>query len=159
MKGEIMDTFKNKDEVLDFAIAREEEASQFYINLAGKMERPEIKKVFNDFAREEQGHKKKLEAVKRGEYTMTDSKKIQDMKITDYVVSVDAVGSVENLDYQDALILAMKKEKTAFRLYTFLSEAADNEELKNLFAMLAQEEARHKLRFELEYDEHYMPEN
>ncbi|MBN2444587.1 MAG: hypothetical protein JXJ04_24710, partial [Spirochaetales bacterium] len=61
-----MDSFKNIEEILDFAIAREEEAAQFYIDLSKKMERPEIKKVFSDFAQEEQGHKKKLESVKKG---------------------------------------------------------------------------------------------
>ena len=53
----------------------------------------------------------------------------------------------------------MKKEKAAFRLYTDLSKATDNVELSKLFLALAKEEARHKLRFELEYDEHYLPEN
>ena len=151
-----METFKNTDEILDFAIKREEEANQFYLELAKKMERPEMKKVFDDFAKEEQGHKKKLELVKKGEYRMSETKDILDMKIADYVVDAEAN---PNLDYQDALILAMKKEKAAFRLYNDLSKATDNLELSKLFLFLAKEEARHKLRFEIEYDEHYLPEN
>ena len=154
-----METFKNTNEILDFAIEREEEASEFYLELAEKMERPEIKKVFKDFAQEEQGHKKKLESVKRGDYVMSETKDIMDMKIADYIVNIEAVGTAANLDYQDALILAMKKEKAAFKLYTDLSRATDNLELSKLFLVLAKEEARHKLRFELEYDEYYMPEN
>ena len=154
-----METFKNTGEILDFAIKREEEAAHFYIELAEKMERPEMKKVFKDFAQEEQGHKKKLESVKRGEYTMSETKDIMDMKIADYVVNIEAVGAAANLDYQDALILAMKKEKVAFKLYSDLSKATDNLELSKLFLLLAKEEARHKLRFELEYDQYYLPEN
>lgn len=53
----------------------------------------------------------------------------------------------------------MNKEKASFRLYTNLSERAPNAELKNLFLMLAQEEAKHKLRFEIEYDEYVLKEN
>jgi rubrerythrin len=61
--------------------------------------------------------------------------------------------------YADALILAMKKEKAAFRLYSFLSEETTDPVMKGLFLTLAMEESRHKLRFELEYDEYILKEN
>jgi len=53
----------------------------------------------------------------------------------------------------------MKKEKAAFRMYNDLASKAKKPELKALFLNLAQEEAKHKLRFEVEYDEHFLPEN
>ena len=112
--------------------------------------------MFEDFAKEEEGHKKKLEMVKKGEYKMTVTKDIMDLKIADYVVNEEASADI---DYQDALILAMKKEKVSFRLYNDLSRATDSLEVSKLFLMLAKEEARHKLRFEIEYDQYYMPEN
>ena len=90
---------------------------------------------------------------------LSETKDIMDMKIADYVVNVEVVGSAADLDYQDALILAMKKQKASFRLYSNLSKATDNLEASKLSLALAKEEARHKLRFELEYDEYYMPEN
>ena len=65
----------------------------------------------------------------------------------------------EDLDYQKALILAMKKEKAAFMLYTDLADQADDAELKDVFKALAQEEAKHKLRFEIEYDNVYLRDN
>ena len=58
-----------------------------------------------------------------------------------------------------ALILAMKKEKVAFKLYTDLAAAVSSADLKNTFLSLAQEEAKHKLRFEVEYDNEIMGEN
>jgi rubrerythrin len=63
------------------------------------------------------------------------------------------------MDYQDALVLAMKKEKAAFRFYLDLANQTANEEQKSLFLSLAQEEAKHKLRFEIEYDEIVLKEN
>ncbi len=63
------------------------------------------------------------------------------------------------MNYQEALILAMKKEKKAFQLYMDLHEAADNENAKNIFIILAQEEAKHKLRLEIEYDEYILKED
>ena len=63
------------------------------------------------------------------------------------------------MNYEQTLVLAMKREKAAFKLYMKLSEKAPNENLKQLFLGLAQEESRHKLRFELEYDEFVLREN
>ena len=57
------------------------------------------------------------------------------------------------MDYQEALQVAMHKEKKAFLLYTDLAGAVEDAGLKNTFLALAQEEAKHKLRFEIEYDD------
>jgi rubrerythrin len=65
----------------------------------------------------------------------------------------------EELDYQKALILAMKREKSSYKMYLDLSNSVDDEELQQTFASLAQEEARHKLRFEIEYDDYILAEN
>ena len=56
------------------------------------------------------------------------------------------------MDYEDLLIVAMKKEKQSFRFYHMTASIMDDKELEKLFLMLAQEEAKHKLRFEVEYD-------
>ncbi len=151
-----MKEFKSADDILDFAMAREEESYKFYMDLAKTVKRPGMKKMFEQFAREEQGHKAKILDIKKGKLMASAPKKIADLKIGDYLVDVKPG---KNLDYQQALILAMKKEKMAFKLYTDLAERAPAETLKNLFLSLAQEEARHKLRFEIEYDDMVMTEN
>jgi rubrerythrin len=81
---------------------------------------------------------------------------VGDLKIADYVVAEEPTG---DMTYQKAIVLAMKKEKAAFKIYTDLAQNAPSAELKQLFEGLAQEEARHKLRFELEYDSVVMGEN
>ena len=53
----------------------------------------------------------------------------------------------------------MKNEKAAFRLYLDLANKVSNLEQKSLFLSLANEEAKHKLRFEIEYDEIVLKEN
>jgi rubrerythrin len=154
--GNIMGNFGSVDEALDFAIAREEEAAQFYTELAGKMDRPWMKQVFEGFAKEEEGHKQKLLSVKEGKNLISAEKKVMDLKIGDYLVDVEADG---DMDYQQALIVAMKKEKAAFRLYSDLAVTTEDANMSNLFLSLAQEEAKHKLRFEVEYDEHFLKDN
>jgi len=144
------------EEILDFAIEKEQDASDFYTALAGKVDRPYMKDIFLGFAKEEQGHKNKLLGVKGGKFVMPVQKKVTDLKIGDHLVEVELK---TNIEFQDALILAMKAEKAAFRLYTELAEATDDEIARNLFESLAQEEAKHKLRFELEYDNYAYKEN
>jgi rubrerythrin len=144
------------DEVLDFAIKNEEEAAAFYTNLASKVDRAWMKKIFEGFALEEEGHKKKLLEVKAGKKLINAQQKVLDLKIGDYLVEPQASGE---LDYQQALILAMKKEKKAFKMYTDLADAVDDAGLKDTFVSLANEEAKHKLRFEIEYDSYVMQEN
>ena len=152
-----MQEFASVNDVLDFAISEEERAVQFYKDLAAKMERPEMKKVFEGFAAEEEGHKKKLLSVKDGKIPLLTNDAVMDLKIAEYVVAVDA-GS-ESLDYQQALIVAMKKEKSAFKLYSDLADSTKEAEYRHLFLALAQEEAKHKLRFEVEYDDQFLTEN
>ena len=145
-------------EILDFAIGNEEAAVEFYRRLATKTDSPSMREVFEGFAREEEGHKAKLLGVKQaGTLTLKPAGgKIVDLKIGDYLVDADPGA---DLSYQDALILAMKQEKAAFKLYTDLAEAAPDAELRDLLLGLAEEEARHKLRFEIEYDDNILTEN
>ena len=138
------------DEVLDFAISEEEAAAEFYIGLAERAENSAMRNVFKEFAQEEQGHKAKLLAVKAGKVVVGAKDEVLDLKIGDYLVDVE--GSPD-MSYQDALIVAMKKEKAAFKLYQDLAALVQDEKIKNVFLALAQEEAKHKLRFEIEYDD------
>lgn len=115
-----------------------------------------MQKVFKQFAREEEAHKRKLLNVKEGKKLKEAEKKITDLKISDYLVERQPS---PDMDYQDALILAMQKEKASCRLYNVLAESATNEDLQNIFLSLAQEEAKHKLRFEIEYDQEILKEN
>ena len=149
-EGVAMKKFGTVDEILDFAIQREEEAAEFYTDLSSKVDKKGMRQLLMDFAREEQGHKKKLVAIKMGKKVILPKPTVQDLKISDYLVDVTPR---PDITYQDALIIAMKKEKAAFKLYTKLAALTDNKELQSLFYSLAQEEARHKLRFEIEYDE------
>jgi rubrerythrin len=152
-----MKDFESINEILDFAIKDELRASNLYADLAKRSRNKEIQKVFEQFSKEELGHKKKLEAIKSGNKTVITVDKVQDLKIGDYLVEVNP--SRDDLSYQEALIVAMKEEKAAFRLYSDLADKTDDPAAKEIFLMLAQEEAKHKLRFEIEYDDYILTEN
>ena len=144
------------DKILDFAIANEERAAEFYIYLANKMPHAHMKNVFRRFAEEEKGHKAKLLAIKEGKQMVPAEQRVLDLKIGDYL---DDVIMSSDLDYREALVVAMKAEKAAFRMYSDLASATDHPGLKATLLALAQEEAKHKLRFEIEYDDEIMKEN
>ncbi len=151
-----MQTFNSINEVLDFAMNSEQEAVNFYQSLASRMQNQEMKDVFLQFAREEVGHKARLQKIKDEGLFDMDVEKVRDLKIADYVVRSEPA---ENMEYRDALVLAMKREKAAFKLYSKLAERTDHPDLKKVFQALAVEESKHKLRFELEYDDYVMREN
>jgi rubrerythrin len=151
-----MGQFNIVDDILDFAIENEIEAHKFYTGLAAKMNNPTMRQVFLDFAEEEKNHRKLLEDAKVGKNVKIGGENIADLKIAEYTV---AVKPTPNMSYKDALVLAMQKEKKSFGLYDRLAHLIENEEAAKLFASLAQQEAKHKLRFELEYDEVVLQED
>lgn len=151
-----MKEFENINDILDFAIANEQSAFEFYSELARNARNEDMKNTFERFAQEEIGHKAKLLKVKEEGVFQKENVKITDLKIADYL---DKVQATPDMSYQDALILAMKREKAAFRLYTKLATKTSNANLTNLFLALAQEESKHKLMFEVEYDEYILREN
>ncbi len=145
--------FKSIEQVLDFAIANEDKAHDFYLELAKKAKSPVMRDVLEGFAAEEFGHKLKLQAVKDGEFELDSEDDIPDLGVAE---TADDIEPSDRMSYTDALVLAMKQEKAAYRLYLDLAAAAPTQELTDLFLGLANEEAKHKLRFELEYDRESM---
>jgi len=150
--------FTSANDLLDFAISEELKAADFYRSLAEKMDRPWMKKTFLDFAQEELGHKAILEGLKDGGDLSPLDQQIPDMKILE-TVSKSPDENTDDLNYKDALLIAMKAEKEAFMLYSSLADMTADERSKSILNRLAQEEAKHKLRFELEYDEIVLREN
>jgi rubrerythrin len=152
----MMKTFKTFDEVLDFAMEGEQGAVDMYSQLADGTENTEMRDVFIQFAKEEMGHKARLLKIKNEGLVDSHPVNVTDMKISDYLAEVEPR---PNMDYQSALILAMSREKAAFKLYTRLAQEVPFPDLQKIFLVLAQEEAKHKLRFELEYDEFVLRDN
>jgi rubrerythrin len=127
-----------------------------YLEWAGKVEAAHLQELLRSFAGEEQGHKEMLEKVMGGGAFQPASAKVSDLKIVDYLV--DILPSPD-MDYQEALIIAMRREKAAFKLYSDLAAMSGDDETRALFLSLAQEEAKHKLRLETEYEKDIYREN
>ena len=152
----LLSNFKSVQEVLDFAIEKEEEAQQFYLEWSKKLENQNLREQFVIFAGEENKHKEKLQRVKSGSTFKPSAKQVTDLKIVDYLVDIVAT---PEMDYQEALIVAMRREKASFKFYNDLAAISEDESLRQTFLALAQEEAKHKLRLETEYEKEIYTEN
>jgi rubrerythrin len=151
-----MKKFESIDEALDFAISREQEAVDFYVGLAERVENPTLRKALEGFASSERGHKRKLEATKQDPVVLSGQRPATDLHVGDYLVDIQPA---PDISYQDALVIAMKREAAAMQLYADLAASTDDAGLQELFAGLAKEESHHKHYFESAYDEHFLSEN
>ncbi len=147
--------FKDLNEILDFAIEKEQEAVDFYHMVADHEEMSGSREMFQEFASEELKHKKMLEGMKAKddpdealkEYRL---KWITDIKRSDYLTDIEYH---KGMNYREILHLAMKREEKALKFYNDLRETAEDDGAKKLFNVLCQEEAKHKLSLESIYDD------
>ncbi|MBN1804167.1 MAG: ferritin family protein [Sedimentisphaerales bacterium] len=137
-------------EALEFAIFREVEANKLYKALAEAVKDVEIHTFFEELAAEEIEHKKKLELelMKLG-VVVRDEDFSKGVKLS-YLVED---GLPEDLSQADILQFAIKKENESFRMYVSLYAKTSDEETKEILLALAEEELRHKLRFEQKYQQ------
>jgi rubrerythrin len=143
----------NFKEVVTFAIRKEAEAYNLYTTYSQLVKNPGTKIMFEELAKEEQKHREILEGVEKKDVSEYKVEKVPDLKIGDFV---DEVEFSPDMDYASALRLAIKREEHSLKLYNHISGGTENPELKKLFAVLAQEESKHKLRLETEYDENVL---
>jgi len=142
------------DEILRFAIRKEVDAAAFY-RMAADRSNPGVKKAFEKLAKEEEGHKKKLEGF--------DLKKIGQMKLkkTKGLGMSEVMEDVPydpEMSYADLLRMAIKNEEKSQRFYLSTEKMVTEPNLKKLLFILAQEESTHKERLERIYDEEILKE-
>lgn len=135
-------------EILQFAIGREVQAYTFYKTFANRMADERMAELLLMLAEEELSHKAQLEfeLVKRG-HVLTD----EDMEMPDdEEATVIGVNGGMLMDYQATLEMAIYKEDESFRLYASFAATTKDEESREMLFKLAEEELRHKMRFEEE---------
>lgn len=147
-------------DVLRTAIQREIDAYNLYSAAAASVEAAHTKELLKDLAAQELGHRNRLESLLAGNVfrvlSRTQQKKFMDLKITDYLTEEPLT---PNADFQDVLIVAGKREKGSFELYSALARISSDPETTKLFEFLANEELGHKHRVESLYDELVYREN
>jgi len=151
-----MKIFRSFNEILDFAIEIEMNEIEFYSELAEIMERKNVKQLSRNIALEKTARMLQLENMK-DIGVLLNIEDVQDLKIAGTFCDIDF--SKKNLSYQEALIMAMNKEKEKFILYQELADCAIDKDCRQAFLSLANQEARQKLKLEIEYDENILSDN
>ena len=142
------------NEVLTFAIRKEADAGAFY-RMAADRSNPGVKKAFEELAKEEDGHKKRLETVDLKKMEQTELKEPKGLGIAESFVDVPFSS---DMGYADLLRMAIKNEEASYHLYKSASQSVSEPGLKKLLLVLAQEESTHKERLEKIYDKDVLQE-
>jgi rubrerythrin len=145
-----MSTSSDIGDILNFAIAKEVEAYRFLKAMAGIVRNGRIEKLFDELAKEELEHKQKLEleVMKLGKALPIE----EDSSIDQHEYILSEGDEPLDFDYKDILMLGMEKEEASFRTYVGLLRNANDDAVRELLFALAEEEVKHKLRFETEYN-------
>ena len=142
------------DEILRFAIRKEADAAAFY-RMAADRSNPGVKKTFEELAKEEEGHKKKLEGF---DLKKIDQMRLEETKGLGLSELMEDVPYSSDMSYADLLRMAIKNEEKSQRLYQSTAQLVTEPKLKKLLLVLAQEESTHKEKLEKIYDKDVLQE-
>ncbi|QQK08985.1 ferritin-like domain-containing protein [Miniphocaeibacter halophilus] len=133
------------NEIIDYAINEEVMSYEFYTDAANKIKDETLKETFTDLAKEELEHKKFLEDFKESHCETIDLEESIDYKIAD---TIDKPELTTDMNFQDAIALAIKREEEAMDMYQALADAATENDKKSVFVGLRNMEQMHKTRLE-----------
>ena len=140
----LYDSYKG---VVEFAIGHEIKAYRLYMDLSKMMLLPGISELCEELAKEELEHKVKLEkeSAKRCEL-------VSSVNLSKYNILHSDVNVFKNRI--EMYMFAIKKEQASIKLYQDLAAAVKNEDARQMFQWLAQQETEHKRRFGKEYHQY-----
>jgi len=147
--------FDNLADVLEFAMEKEDASYRLYRNAATKSPNLASKKMFEEMAEEEAGHKRMIQKMDWEKVASYIFKKYPDMKLDELLTDVPYR---DDMSYQEILIYSIKDEERSYRLYREAESMASDPEIKKLLLMLANEEKKHKYHLEKLYDEKVLTE-
>jgi len=142
------------DEILRFAIRKEADAATFY-RMAADRSNPGAKKTFEELAKEEDGHRKRLEGFNLKKIETVELKEMKGLGLSE---GMEDVPFSPEMDYGEILRMAIKNEEKSQRLYLTTEKMLKEPNLKRLLLLLAQEESVHKERLEKIYEDDVLKE-
>ncbi len=148
--------FDDLESAINFALSIIERNYYFFKYWAEKVNRKSIRDALLDWAEEELKHKEVLLKIEHDEEFDDLSIEVPDLKLSDYFK--DAEPS-EDMTYEEALRIAMKRENVEIETYEYLAEISRSPRVKKMLLNLAADSRQRKLDFEKKYIERFMSEN
>lgn len=145
--------FMALQDILEQAINFEKEAYDFYTTALGLVESEQAKTILRELADEEASHQAKLTEIRDSGLTwaapIDNPEDRVDLKIGEHLMPAQLD---ETSDFQDALMVAIKREQASYDFYTSMAQIVCPES-QQVFQFLADEEAKHKNNVQEIYDQ------
>lgn len=150
-----MEKFITLEQVIQFAIEREDTAYKLYKRAAELSSTIPARKIFEALAEEEATHKEvfsKIDADKVEHHKLCT---IPEKTIATYLADVEFS---PDLSYNQILQFALKTEENAYQLYKAAAGMTDDERLQKVLMTFADVELGHRRRLEEIYEEKVLTE-
>ena len=135
--------------ILEFAITREQKAHEFYLDLARQTDHSLKRILFERFAREELSHMEKLQTLLSGYKELAAVGSAMPLLADD---SVQETTPQIKEQLRNVIANAIKKEKNSFRLYMDMAMKVNDETVRETLMALAKDEANHQAFLEMEFE-------
>jgi len=144
--------FKSLPEVLRFAISKERASVRFYQEMLKLAINPATRALFEVLIQRERDHVEALELeMNKFGYTVDAQAGRFDSEFV-WEERMDNDEIIHDMSFIEGLALGIQKERAAFRLYSMLLGVVQDEEFSKVLMDLAEEEMRHVLQLEREYE-------
>lgn len=141
---------KRLETIIDTAIAREEEAYSFYMDVLDEVTDESVKETVEWIANEEKKHRAFLVGFREGEIS-EDRMKMSEVtyyKIAEYQAEPEVE---QEMKREDVFLLASHREHRSHQVYAALADLVEDGEVKRMLLKMANEELKHKEKMEYLY--------
>ena len=150
-----MDKFITLDDVIKFAVEREDTAYNLYKRAAELSTSISSRKMFEELAAEEATHKdvfSRIDVEKAEQHKLCT---LPESSIAKYLADVPFR---PDMSYSQIISSALKTEENAYQLYKAAAGMTDDEKLQKILMNFADVELGHRRRLEAIYDERVLTE-
>jgi rubrerythrin len=150
-----MEKFVTLDDVIKFAIEREDTAYQLYKRAEELSTTVAAKKMFAELAAEEATHK---DVFSKMDEDKAENHKLCTIPEASIATYLNDVPFRPDMSYQEILVYALKTEENAYQLYKAAAGMTDDECLQKVLMNFADVELGHRRRLEVIYEERVLTE-
>jgi rubrerythrin len=150
-----MEKFVTLDDVIKFAIEREDTAYKLYKRAEELSTTVAAKKMFAELAEEEATHKDVFSKIDEDKAENHKLCTIPEASIAKYLSDVPFR---PDMSYQEILTFALKTEENAYQLYKAAAGMTDDDRLQKVLMNFADVELGHRRRLEVIYEERVLTE-
>lgn len=147
--------FVSLDEIIKFAIEREDTAYKLYKRAAELSSGPAARKMFEELAAEEATHKDVFSKI---DVDMAENHKLCKIPETSIAKYLTDVKFRPDMTYQEILVYALKTEDSAYQLYKAAAGMTEDEKLQKVLLSFADVELGHRRKIETLYEDKVLTE-